>query len=153
MEPCSGTLVEKELPMASWTDLDTARSVIRGLNAEDRVHRRARCSCFGNPQERWKTAFRIACSTFPSASYRHPTGRLWSTLMQQIGRGVRINQQGYGRVFDFYLMYNKYLYNHSRARLRSVVQIGYKTRVVFQDGKQIDGDRFVASRFKRPIKR
>ena len=71
--------VEKELPMASWIDLDTARSVIRGLAAEDRVHRRVRFSWIGNPEERWKTAFRIACSTFPSASYRHPTERFVKT--------------------------------------------------------------------------
>lgn len=77
-------------------------------------------------------------------------GKLWSTFNQQIGRAVRVNERGFGRVFDFLLLSNKYLYAHSRARLRAMVDMGYKTRVVFPDGQQINGADFIASRFRRP---
>lgn len=77
-------------------------------------------------------------------------GKLWSTFNQQIGRAIRVNERGFCRVFDFLLLYNKYLYAHSRARLQAAVGMGYKTRVVFPDGQQIEGTRFIASRYRRP---
>jgi len=77
-------------------------------------------------------------------------GKLWSTFNQQIGRAVRINARGIGRVFDFLFLCNKYLYKHSRARLKAIVGMGYKTRVVFPNGQQLDGPRFIASGWRRP---
>lgn len=80
-------------------------------------------------------------------------GKLWSTFNQQVGRAVRLNKNGRSRVFDFLFLNNKYLYSHSRQRLKAIVDMGYKTKVVFPDGTQIDGAQFIASRFRRPTKR
>lgn len=77
-------------------------------------------------------------------------GKLWSTFYQQISRAVRVNSQGYGRVYDFLFLNNKYLYAHSRARLKAMVNLGYKVKVVFQNGQVVDGHNFVNSRFRRP---
>ena len=80
-------------------------------------------------------------------------GKSTSNINQQIGRAVRINGRGKSRVFDFLSLNNRYLYRHSRLRLHAVVDMGYKTRVVFSDGQQIDGAAFIASRFRRPKRR
>lgn len=76
-------------------------------------------------------------------------GKLWSTINQQIGRAVRINKRGFGRVIDFLLLYNKYLYRHSRARLRAVVDMGYKTKVVFPDGNKVEGGNFLVTGYRQ----
>jgi len=77
-------------------------------------------------------------------------GNLASNLTQQVGRGVRLNQRGRSRVIDFYFLINRYLYKHSRNRLRTMVSQGYRTRVIFRDGQTVDGAAFIASRFRRP---
>lgn len=80
-------------------------------------------------------------------------GKLWSTFNQQVGRAVRVNRRNRARVFDFYFLNNKYLYSHSKSRLRAMVGLGYKTRVIFRDGQQLNGEQFVNSRFRRPKRR
>lgn len=52
-----------------------------------------------------------------------------SEIEQKIGRAVRINDRGWARVFDFLFVCNKYLYRHSRARLRRILELGYETHV------------------------
>ncbi len=77
-------------------------------------------------------------------------GKMWSTFLQQLTRAVRLNSSGKCKVVDFLFLCNKYMYNHSRVRLKSVVGIGYDARVIFQDGQQLDGQEFIASRFRQP---
>lgn len=75
-------------------------------------------------------------------------GKLSSELNQKIGRSVRKNRRGKARVWDFYFLCNKYLYGHSRQRLKTVVGMGYPSYVVFTDGTY-DGEQLVKSRFRR----
>jgi superfamily II DNA or RNA helicase len=75
-------------------------------------------------------------------------GKLWSKFNQEVGRAVRLNRFGRGRIYDFFFHCNKYLYNHSRKRLKAMVGMGYPTRVVFRNG-QVDGA-LIAVRFRRP---
>lgn len=77
-------------------------------------------------------------------------GKLWSVFTQQIGRSVRVNSQGYGKVNDLFLRNNKHLYSHSKARLKSAIALGYQTQVVLPDGTIIDGEQFVNNRFRIP---
>lgn len=74
-------------------------------------------------------------------------GKLESDFIQKVGRALRHNRTGRSRVFDFYFRCNKYLYNHSRARLRAMVNAGYQTTVIFPGGK-IDGAQLIKNRFK-----
>jgi superfamily II DNA or RNA helicase len=76
-------------------------------------------------------------------------GKLVSEFDQRIGRARRRNERGKSRVFDFFFLCNKYLYAHSRNRLKAAVEMGYKTKVIFRNGT-IDGEEFVRSRFRRP---
>lgn len=76
-------------------------------------------------------------------------GKLDSDFAQRTGRARRINQKGRARVFDIFFLCNKYLYAHSRKRLKAACNMGLKTRVIFRDGI-IDGAAFVRSRFRRP---
>lgn len=73
-------------------------------------------------------------------------GKLWSEFNQKVGRAVRKNSNGKARIFDFYFRCNKYLYDHSRSRLKAMVDMGYKTTVVFESGK-VDGSELISSRF------
>jgi len=74
-------------------------------------------------------------------------GKLESDFIQKVGRALRHNRTGHSRVFDFYFRNNKYLYNHSKARLKAMVNAGYKTTVVFPGG-QIDGAKLIKGRFR-----
>ena len=76
-------------------------------------------------------------------------GKLDSDFAQRTGRARRINQKGRARVFDIFFLCNKYLYAHSRKRLKAACNMGLKTKVIFRDGI-IDGAAFVRSRFRRP---
>ena len=76
-------------------------------------------------------------------------GPLVSNLDQMVGRGVRVNDRGYVRIFDFLFLNNKYLYKHSRARLKAIIEMGYESKVVVA-GQEIDGERFVRSKFRIP---
>jgi len=76
-------------------------------------------------------------------------GKLVSEFDQRIGRARRRNERGKARVFDFLFLCNKYLYAHSRNRLKAAIDMGYQTKIIFNDGI-IDGEKFVRSRFRRP---
>ena len=76
-------------------------------------------------------------------------GRLYSNFNQIIGRGVRKNDIGYTRVFDFYFTGNKYLLTHSRSRLKFIVEMGYNATVIYK-GITIPADKFIRSRYRLP---
>lgn len=78
-------------------------------------------------------------------------GKLESEFIQKVGRALRQNKRGRSRVFDFYFRCNKYLYNHSKARLSAMVKAGYKTVVIFPGGT-IDGAKLIKSRYRVPRK-
>lgn len=78
-------------------------------------------------------------------------GKLESEFIQKVGRALRHNKRGHSRVFDFYFRCNKYLYNHSKARLTAMVNAGYETTVIFPGGR-IDGAQLIKSRFRVPSK-
>lgn len=79
-------------------------------------------------------------------------GQLWSDLDQKIGRCLRLNDRGYSRVFAFMFKNNYYLYKHAREQLKAVVDMGYKTTVIFNDC-QVDGAELITSRFRKPKKK
>jgi superfamily II DNA or RNA helicase len=76
-------------------------------------------------------------------------GKLRSDFIQKVGRAVRHNKRGKSKVFDFYFRCNKYLYDHSRSRLKAMIAEGYDTTVHFPGGS-IDGEQLVKSRFRIP---
>jgi superfamily II DNA or RNA helicase len=76
-------------------------------------------------------------------------GKLSSEFKQRVGRAARLNQKGSARVFDIYFLCNKYLYAHSRKRVKAAVAAGYVSKVIFKDGS-VDGEKFVKSRFRKP---
>lgn len=76
-------------------------------------------------------------------------GKLQSDFEQKIGRALRLNKRGKSVIYDFYFRNNKYLYNHSKARLKIIDHIGYPSMVVFPNGV-IDGRELIRSRFKVP---
>lgn len=74
-------------------------------------------------------------------------GKLSSDLRQRLGRGYRRSLRGYTRIYDFMYRVNKYLYSHSRDRLKTVVKIGVKTVVIYPNGFKIDGTDLVKRNF------
>ncbi len=78
-------------------------------------------------------------------------GRLRSEFDQQLGRARRLNSLGRARVFDFFHLGNKYLYEHSRKRLKFIHSMEYPSRVVFRDGA-VESTEFLRSRFRKPRK-
>jgi len=76
-------------------------------------------------------------------------GKLRSNFDQIIGRAVRKCEQGYSRVFDYYYTGNYYLLDHSRKRLRHIVDMGYVANVAF-GSVLIKAEDFVKSRYKIP---
>lgn len=74
-------------------------------------------------------------------------GKKSSNFNQMIGRSVRRNNRGWARVFSFFFMNNKYLYDHSRQQLKTVLDMGYKADVIFKKGK-VDGTKLVKSKFR-----
>lgn len=74
-------------------------------------------------------------------------GKLKSDFEQKIGRAVRRNSRGGSKVYDFFFRCNRYLYDHSKARLKVMIGIGYPTNIVFPGGS-IDGAELVKSRFQ-----
>jgi superfamily II DNA or RNA helicase len=79
-------------------------------------------------------------------------GKLESDFDQKIGRAVRNNKRGWARVFSFFFLNNNYLYRHSKEQLKFVVNMGYETTVII-GGEEVDGAKFVASRFRLPKSR
>lgn len=76
-------------------------------------------------------------------------GKLWSDFSQKVGRAVRRNKLGKGRIFDFYFRTNKYLYSHSRERLKVFLDMGFPARIYARGGK-IDGMELVNRKFRFP---
>lgn len=73
-------------------------------------------------------------------------GKNKSNFDQIIGRAVRKNDKGFSRVIDFYYTGNYYLLNHSRKRLRYIVDMGYKSDVIYNN-KNIDAEEFIKYRY------
>jgi len=69
-----------------------------------------------------------------------------SELEQKVGRAVRINERGWARVFDFLFINNHYLYQHSRRRLKRMIQLGYPT-IVSAPKKILDGEQVIKRGF------
>ena len=67
-------------------------------------------------------------------------------LEQKVGRALRLNNRGWARVFDFMFINNHYLYQHSRKRLKRIVQLGYPVTVVAPK-KILDGKRVIKKGF------
>jgi len=74
-------------------------------------------------------------------------GKLQSDFIQKIGRALRHNRHGKSKIFDFFFRCNRYLYDHSKARLKTMVGVGYPTHVVFPGGS-INGSELIKSRFQ-----
>jgi superfamily II DNA or RNA helicase len=74
-------------------------------------------------------------------------GKLQSEFEQKIGRALRLNRRGKSRVFDFFFRCNKYLYNHSKARLKVMVSLEYDSKVIFPGGV-IDGTDLIKKKFR-----
>lgn len=73
------------------------------------------------------------------------SGKLQSDLIQKVGRALRKNNQGYSRIFDFFFRCNRYLYSHSKSKLRAMINAGFEIKLVFPGGI-IDGREFVEKR-------
>lgn len=79
------------------------------------------------------------------------SSKLESEFLQKVGRALRHNKKGRSRIIDFYHRTNKYLYKHSKERLKIMVAAGYRTLVIFPGGV-IDGSKLIESRFRVPKK-
>jgi len=79
-------------------------------------------------------------------------GRLWSDFDQKVGRAVRQNKRGFSEIYDFYFLCNYYLYEHSRGRLKAIVNMGYPAKVIFPH-VVLEAKKFIKSRFRIPKKK
>ena len=66
------------------------------------------------------------------------SSKKYAELEQKVGRALRNNSRGWARIFDFYIVSNNYLYDHSRKRLKRMIQLGYPTQVITTK-KTLDG--------------
>lgn len=73
-------------------------------------------------------------------------GKLQSEFEQKIGRALRLNKMGKSRIFDFFFMCNKYLYEHSKARLNVMISLQYATEIIFPRGS-VPGTDIVARNY------
>ncbi len=78
-------------------------------------------------------------------------GKLRSEFLQKIGRALRRNKKGKSKVFDVMFRNNKYLYNHSKERLKTMIDAGYPTKIVLPKGI-MPGEDFISSRYRIPKK-
>jgi superfamily II DNA or RNA helicase len=78
-------------------------------------------------------------------------GKLATDFIQKVGRAVRLNSVGSSKIYDFYFRCNKYLYQHSKARLKAIVDMGYESIVAFPGGT-IDGSELIRRRFSFKFK-
>jgi superfamily II DNA or RNA helicase len=74
-------------------------------------------------------------------------GKLASDFIQKVGRALRHNKKGKSQVYDFFFRCNRYLYNHSKARLAVMLEAGYDTWIHFPYGR-VDGQELVNSRYR-----
>lgn len=77
-------------------------------------------------------------------------GKLQSNFDQIIGRAVRKCDRGWSRVIDYYYTGNYYLLDHSRKRLRYIVEMGYVSNIVFGN-TMIKASDFIKSKYKIPV--
>lgn len=78
-------------------------------------------------------------------------GKLVADFIQKVGRAVRLNSVGSSKIYDFYFRCNKYLYQHSKARLKAIVDMGYEALVAFPGGT-IDGSELIRRRYSFKFK-
>jgi len=76
-------------------------------------------------------------------------GKLRSDFLQKIGRALRVNNRGFSYVYDFLFRCNHYLYEHSKARLLTIIDAGYESKVLF-GYTNLDGKELVRRNFKSP---
>jgi len=76
-------------------------------------------------------------------------GKLQSEMLQKIGRALRRNKYGLSHIYDSLFRCNKYLWDHSKEHLRTMVNAGYKCVIAFPGGL-LDGKEFVEKRFRIP---
>lgn len=74
-------------------------------------------------------------------------GKLWSKLIQETGRALRVNKRGRSRVFGFLHLSNHYLYDHGRRHIRYMIDLGYPVTVLLED-RCIDGEAFLSKGFR-----
>lgn len=74
-------------------------------------------------------------------------GKLQSDFIQKVGRALRVNNIGKSKIYDFLFRCNRYLYDHSKERLKTMISLGYKTTIIFPGGK-VDGAEFVKNKFR-----
>lgn len=78
-------------------------------------------------------------------------GKLRSDFLQKIGRALRVNNRGYSYVYDFLFRCNHYLYEHSKARLETIIDADYESKVLFGYAN-LDGKEFVRRNFRPPAR-
>jgi len=74
-------------------------------------------------------------------------GKLESEFIQKIGRALRRNRLGKSKVYGFFFRCNRYLYRHSKAHLKAMINAEYPTKIVFPGGS-ITGEELVQSQFR-----
>jgi superfamily II DNA or RNA helicase len=74
-------------------------------------------------------------------------GKLQSDLLQKVGRALRLNTQGYSRVFDFFFRCNRYLYSHSKQRLKAAINADYEVKIILPGGA-LDGRELIEKKFR-----
>lgn len=74
-------------------------------------------------------------------------GKLSSGLIQQIGRALRLTKSGFSRIYDLYFRCNTHLYNHSKQRLKTVIDQKIPCKVIFPGGT-ISGEELIRLRFR-----
>jgi superfamily II DNA or RNA helicase len=70
-----------------------------------------------------------------------------SDLLQRVGRAFRRNELGSSKIYDFFFRCNRYLYDHSKQKLKIMVNNKFDTKVIFPGGV-IDGSEFISKRFR-----
>lgn len=78
-------------------------------------------------------------------------GKLRSDFLQKIGRALRVNNRGFSYVYDFLFRCNHYLYEHSKARLATIIDAGYESKVLFGYAN-LDGKEFVRRNYQPPAR-
>jgi len=78
-------------------------------------------------------------------------GKLRSDFLQKIGRALRVNNRGFSYVYDVLFRCNHYLYEHGKARLKTIVDAEYDSAVNFGHDT-IDGPTLIKRNFRPPTK-
>lgn len=77
-------------------------------------------------------------------------GKLVSDFDQKVGRAVRNNDRGWARLICFFHLDNYYLYKHSKQQLKTILSLGYKCSVVFDNRIIVSGQELIDRKFKIP---